>query len=71
MIYTVAILTLKADCQALINIANAEKDDLSYRRAGLVRQSQTATSTSLEIESGNLPGERCKTKESRVQKISA
>ncbi len=52
MSYTVSLLTLKADCQALINIANAEKDDHVYRRAGLVRQSQLASSTSLEIESG-------------------
>lgn len=52
MIYTVLLLTLKADCQALINIANAEKDDLDYRKTGLLRQSQMATSTSLEIESG-------------------
>ena len=52
MNYTVSLLTLKADCQALINIASAEKDDLLYRRSGLLRQSQVASSTSMEIESG-------------------
>ena len=50
MNYTVSLLTTIADCQALINIANAEKDTLSYRKTGLERMSQSATLTSAEIE---------------------
>lgn len=51
MVYTVSLLSTKADCTALLNIANAEKDGMVYRRTGLQRQSQTASLTSLEIES--------------------
>ena len=50
MNYTVSLLTNKPDCQALIDIANAEKETLSYRKTGLLRQSQSATLTSAEIE---------------------
>lgn len=50
MNYTVSLLTTKADCTALLNIANAEKDGMVYRKTGLQRQSQTASLTSLEIE---------------------
>ena len=48
--YTVAFLTTKADCTALLNIANTEKDGMVYKKTGLQRQSQTATFTALEIE---------------------
>ncbi|MBC7937967.1 MAG: hypothetical protein H7Y86_21680 [Rhizobacter sp.] len=48
--YTVSLLTTKADCTALLNIANREKDAMLYKRTGLQRQSQTATLTSMEIE---------------------
>lgn len=50
MNYTVSLLTNVPDCQALINIATAEKADLNYRKSGLLRQSQNATLTSAEIE---------------------
>lgn len=50
MNYTVSLLTNKPDCQALIDIATAEKSDLNYRKTGLLRQSQNATLTSAEIE---------------------
>lgn len=51
MNYTVSLLTTEADCQALIDIAQSEKDGLNYRKTGLQRQRQTATLTSAEIES--------------------
>jgi hypothetical protein len=50
MNYTVSLLTNVPDCQALIEIATAEKADLNYRKSGLLRQSQNATLTSAEIE---------------------
>jgi len=51
MNYTVSLLTTRPDCQALIDLANKEKDSLAYRKTGLERQRQTATITSAEIES--------------------
>lgn len=50
MSYTVTLLATKADCTALLNIANSEKDGMIYRKTGLLRQSQTANLTSMEIE---------------------
>lgn len=50
MNYTVSLLTNVPDCQALIDIATAEKAGLNYRKTGLQRQSQSATLTSAEIE---------------------
>jgi hypothetical protein len=50
MNYSVSMLTTKADCQALIDIASAEKESLQYRRTGLVRQRQSATASSAEID---------------------
>ena len=50
MNYSVSLLTTRPDCQALIDIATAEKSDLNYRKTGLMRQSQNATLTSAEIE---------------------
>jgi len=50
MIYTVSLLTNVSDCQALIDMANAEKDALSYRKTGLERQRNSASLTSAEIE---------------------
>lgn len=50
MNYTVSLLTTVPDCQALIAIANAEKDALSYRKTGLQRQRHTATLSAAEIE---------------------
>jgi len=50
MSYTVSLLNNPADCQALINIANAEKENLVYKRTGLMRQRQSATINSAGIE---------------------
>lgn len=50
MNYTVSHLTTRPDCQALLDIANAEKSDLAYRKAGLQRQQQTSTVTSFSIQ---------------------
>lgn len=50
MNYTVSMLTNIPDCQALIDIANAEKSALNYKKTGLQRQSQSATLTAAEIE---------------------
>ena len=52
MNYTVSILTTRPDCQALIQIANSEKDDLAYRKAGLLRQHQSTAATSAGISNG-------------------
>ena len=51
MNYTVSHLTTRPDCQALLDIANAEKSDLDYRKTGLLRQRQTSTVTSFSIQS--------------------
>ena len=50
MNYSVSLLTNRPDCQALIDIANADKKGLSYRRTGLEIQSDSATSNSSEID---------------------
>ncbi|RYG50016.1 MAG: hypothetical protein EOO01_11645 [Chitinophagaceae bacterium] len=50
MSYTVSSLTTKADCTALLNIANRERETMMYRKTGLQRQNQTATLTSMEID---------------------
>ena len=49
MSYTLTSLSTKADCTALLNIANGEKDGMVYKKSGLQRQSQTATLTAMEI----------------------
>ena len=54
MNYTVSLLTTGPDCQALIDLANREKNTLAYRKTGLERQRQSATLTSQEIESNLL-----------------
>ena len=54
MNYTVSLLTTRPDCQALIDLANREKDTLAYRKMGLDRQRMSATITSQEIESSLL-----------------
>ncbi|RYF89826.1 MAG: hypothetical protein EOO03_05085 [Chitinophagaceae bacterium] len=50
MSYTMSSLTTKADCTALLDIANRELEGLTYRKTGLQRQTQSATLTSMEIE---------------------
>lgn len=50
MNYSVSLLTNRPDCQALIDIANADKKGLLYRRTGLEIQSDSATSNSSEID---------------------
>lgn len=50
MIYTVSLLTTVPDCEALIELAEKEKETLTYRKQGLQRQRKSATSTSQEIE---------------------
>lgn len=50
MNYTVSLLSNKPDCQALLDIANTQKEGLQYRKTGLQRQKQTATITGGEIE---------------------
>jgi hypothetical protein len=52
MNYTVSQLTTKPDCEALLQIANAEKSDLEYRKAGLQRERQASTLTSYSIQTG-------------------
>jgi hypothetical protein len=54
MNYTVSLLTTRPDCQALITLANKEKDSLVYRKMGVERQRLSATITSQEIESSLL-----------------
>jgi hypothetical protein len=54
MTYTVSLLTTRPDCEALINLANREKNTLAYRKLGLERQILSATITSAEIESNLL-----------------
>jgi hypothetical protein len=49
MSYTLTSLSTKADCIVLLNIANAERDSLLYRKTGQQRQSHTAILTSMEI----------------------
>jgi hypothetical protein len=44
------MLTTRADCQALIDIANAEKEAADYRKTGLIRQRQSASINAAEIE---------------------
>lgn len=51
MDYSIGLLSTVPDCQALIDLAKKEKDTLAYRKTGLMRQRQSATFTSAEIES--------------------
>ena len=50
MDYTVSMISNRADCQSMIDMANDDKDALAYRRTGLQRQRQTASATSVGIE---------------------
>ncbi len=43
-------LTTQADCDALLESAIAEKDELAYRRSGLIRKYQAANDQALEID---------------------
>ncbi|MFT3910940.1 MAG: hypothetical protein QM737_16090 [Ferruginibacter sp.] len=50
MNYTVSLISSRADCQALIDTANDDKDSLVYRKTGLQRQMQSASSNTVGIE---------------------
>lgn len=50
MNYTVSLLTNISDCETLIDIASADKESLSYRKTGLLRQREAASTTSMQIE---------------------
>jgi hypothetical protein len=50
MIYTVSLISSRADCQAMIDMANDDKATLAYRSTGLQRQKQQASSTSVSID---------------------
>ncbi len=50
MDYSVSMISSRADCQAMIDIANDDNDSLAYRKTGLLRQIQNASSTSVSIE---------------------
>ena len=52
MNYTVSHLTTKPDCEALLEIAHAEKSDLEYRKSGLQREQKASTVTSYNIQTG-------------------
>jgi hypothetical protein len=44
------MLKTKADCDAVIAIANKEKSDLEFRKGSLERQSTSAAETAMEIQ---------------------
>jgi hypothetical protein len=50
MNYSTQLLATKPDCQALINIANSEKEALAYRKTGLDRKRQSVSLTAAEIQ---------------------
>ena len=50
MDYTVSLISSRADCQAMIDMANDDKEALVYRKTGLTRQQQNANATSVSID---------------------
>ena len=50
MDYTVSLITNRADCQAMIDMANDDKEALAYRHTGLQRQKEAASTTSVSID---------------------
>jgi len=50
MDYTLSLISNRADCQAMIDMANDDKETLVYRKTGLLRQRQSANATSVNIE---------------------
>lgn len=50
MDYTVSLISSRADCQAMIDMANDDKATLAYRSTGLQRQKQQASTTSVSID---------------------
>lgn len=50
MDYTVSMISNRIDCQAMIDMATDDKDALVYRKTGLERQKQSASSTTVGIE---------------------
>ncbi len=49
MAYSVNSIVTKADCDALLSIANKEKSDLAFRKISLERQQSNYSSNSVEI----------------------
>ena len=50
MTYSLAALTTKADCDALIDLANLEQDDLNFKKTLQERQYRAVTSGSTGID---------------------
>lgn len=50
MNYSFTLIKSKADCEALIKIANQGKKDLAFRKLSLERQIENGTTTSIEVE---------------------
>ncbi|MEO8771898.1 MAG: helix-turn-helix transcriptional regulator [Ferruginibacter sp.] len=50
MDYTVSMISNRPDCQAMIDAANDDKDSLVYRKTGLERQMQSASTTTVSID---------------------
>lgn len=48
--YNLSMLTTKADCTAVLNIATPAKESLVYRKTGLQRKNQSASLNSQEIQ---------------------
>lgn len=50
MVYSLNKITSQADCDALIQVANKEKDDLQYRKTTVTHQNANFASTAAEVE---------------------
>lgn len=50
MNYSVNKLTSSADCDALIELAGKEKDDLQYRKTTITHQNSNFANTAAEVE---------------------
>lgn len=50
MDYTVSLITSRADCQVMIDMANTDKGTLAFHSLGLQRQKETASTTSVSID---------------------
>lgn len=52
MSYNLTALATTADCDALLDIANLEQDDLNFKKTGQQRQYRLATTGSTGIDAG-------------------